>query len=154
LYRIAADYQRSKFIDNVWPEFDKEAIKKEILNNRQFYLRLDNKIACIWAITFNDLEIWGAKDAVPSMYVHRIAADPEFRGQNFVATIVAWAKPYALSQNRQYLRLDTCGNNTKLIAHYTKNGFEFLGIKKLPKKNSLPSHYHDADVCYFEMKLT
>jgi len=154
LYRIASDYQRSKFVDNVWPEFDPEMVQKEILEERQFKLIKDGHIACIWAITFNDPEIWGEKDTIPSLYIHRIATDPAFRGTNMVAHIVQWAKSYALSKNRRYLRLDTCGHNEGLIAHYTKNGFDFLGIKKLQKIDSLPTHYHDAQVCYFEMKIT
>jgi len=154
LYRIASDYQRGKFVDNVWPDFDSKLIRKEIQEQRQFKLLIDDKIACIWAITFNDPEIWGERDAMPSVYVHRIATDPNFRGNNLVAKIVAWVKTYALSKQKKYIRLDTCGNNQKLIKHYTQNGFVFLGMKKLQKIETLPTHYHNAEVCYFEMELT
>lgn len=153
LYRIASDYQRSKEIDNIWPEFDPESIRKEIEEQRQFKLLIDNKIACIWALTYNDPEIWGAKDADPSVYIHRIATDPDYRGNNFVAKIVAWAQPFAAFKNRKFVRLDTCGHNEGLIKHYTANGFDFLGVKKLPKIDALPTHYHNAIVCYFEMPV-
>ena len=49
--------------------------------------------------------------------------------------------------------MDTCGENKKLIQHYQNCGFDFLGIKKLENASNLPSHYHNADVCYFEIKL-
>lgn len=154
LYRKASDYQRSKFVDNVWPDFNLESVKNEIREQRQFKLLLNHKIACIWAVTFNDPEIWGEKDTDPSVYIHRIATDPNYRGNNYVAQIVEWAKQYAFSKGKRYLRLDTCGNNKGLIEHYTKNGFEFLGIFEMRDARELPSHYHDAQVCLFEMALS
>lgn len=153
LYGIATEYQRHKFPDNVWPDFEPKMVREEIKEQRQFKLIIGVKIACIWAVTFNDPEILGKKDKMPSIYLHRIAVDPDFRGNNLIAHLVEWAKSYATLKGKQYIRLDTCGNNTKLIRHYTKAGFEFLGMQKLQKVNTLPSHYHNADVCYFEMKL-
>ena len=153
LYRIASDYQRSKFVDNVWPDFSPELVAKEIQEKRQFKLTIDGKIACVWAVTFSDPEIWGDKDKDAAIYIHRIATDPDCRGNNLVEQIVRWAKPYARSCNKDFIRLDTCGHNEGLIKHYTKNGFVFLGISKMTDPGELPSHYHDAEVCYFEMKL-
>jgi hypothetical protein len=40
---------------------------------------------------------------------------------------VDWAKEYAKSIGKDYIRLDTLGNNLKLIEHYT-NSFDFLGL--------------------------
>lgn len=153
LYRIASQYQRSKFSDNIWPDFDHGMVKIEIAEQRQFKLLINNQIACVWAITFNDPEIWGEKDAAPSIYIHRIATDPDFRGKNLVAKIVAWAKSYAIATERKFVRLDTCGHNEALITHYTRNGFDFLGMIKIADTSALPSHYHDADVCLFEIKI-
>ena len=154
LYRIASEYQRSKFSDNVWPDFDPEMVKIEIKEQRQFKLLIDNQIACVWAITFNDPEIWGNKDEMPSVYIHRIATDPDFRGRNLVTKIVEWARPYAIANGREFVRLDTCGNNEGLITHYIKSGFDFLGMIKITDSKNLPSHYHDADVCLFEMTVS
>jgi len=153
LYKLATDFQNLKFPENQWPEFDQKLIKTEVLENRQFKLIIDSKIACIWALTFSDIQIWEARENHASIYIHRIATNPEFRGNNFVQTIVDWAKNYALKHNKQFIRMDTCGNNQKLISHYTNSGFEFLGMKKLKNTSDLPSHYHKADVCYFEIKL-
>ncbi|CAM4376081.1 hypothetical protein ZONE111904_17310 [Zobellia nedashkovskayae] len=49
--------------------------------------------------------------------------------------------------------MDTCGKNDKLINHYKSCGFDFLGMKKLNNTSDLPSHYHNADVCFFEINL-
>jgi len=154
LYDAAMDLQAKKKMV-VWPKFERSFIEKEIEEARQFKLMIGDAIACNWAITFEDREIWGEKDNDNSIYIHRIVTKPEFRGNRFIDDIVAWAKDYALSKGKQYVRLDTLGNNNKLIDHYTSAGFEFLGIEKLENTENLPEHYHrEPNCCRFEMKLT
>ena len=153
LYRLATEFQKLKFPANCWPTFKEKLIVNEINENRQFKLIIENKIACIWAITFNDVDIWEDKENNCSLYIHRIATNPEFRGNNFVENIIKWAKKFALDKNISYIRLDTCGKNDRLIKHYKNCGFNFLGVKKLKNTFKLPLHYHDADVCFFEMSL-
>ncbi|UOB16814.1 GNAT family N-acetyltransferase [Abyssalbus ytuae] len=153
LYKLATNFQKIKFPENQWPEFDQKFITTEVVENRQFKLLIKNKIACIWAITFNDVQIWEDSANDTSIYIHRIATNPEFRGNNFVQTIVDWSKNYASKQNKQFIRMDTCGENEKLINHYKNCGFNFLGMKKLKNTSGLPSHYHNADVCFFEIEL-
>jgi len=152
-YKIATDFQKIKFPENQWPTFQRNLIETEINENRQWKLVIDTKIACIWAITFNDPQIWQEKDVEPSIYIHRIATNPDFRGLNFVSEIVKWAKEYAISKNKLFIRMDTCGNNKKLINHYKNCGFEFLGMSKLKNTDGLPSHYKNSNVCLFEIKL-
>lgn len=151
LYKLATDFQKIKFPENQWPEFDHALIDKEIRENRQFKLLIENEIACVWAITYSDPEIWKDDDGQSSLYIHRIATNPDFRGNNFVQIIVDWARDFA--KDKKYIRMDTCGRNEKLIQHYKNCGFRFLGIKKLEDASGLPAHYHNADVCYFEIKL-
>ncbi|MFB0907125.1 MAG: hypothetical protein QMB03_02375, partial [Spirosomataceae bacterium] len=99
----------------VWPEFDVEMIKKEIETNHQWKIVIDGTIACVWATTLNDEAIWEEKDQNDAIYIHRIATNAELRGNNFVMKIVGWAKDFARKHNREYVRLDTLGNNTRLI---------------------------------------
>lgn len=153
LYRLATAFQKTKFEGNVWPEFDRVTVETEINENRQFKLLIDNRIACVWAVTFTDPLIWPQKNKDPSIYIHRIATNPDFRGYYFVKTIVDWARVYATKNKKRFIRLDTCGNNKNLISYYIKCGFTFLGINKLKDFKRLPSHYHSADVCYFEIDL-
>ncbi len=153
LYKSATEFQKTTFPENQWPQFERDLIEKEILEKRQFKLLIDKEIACIWAITFSDPEIWEEKNVDPAIYIHRIATNPKFRGNNYVQTIVDWARGYAILNGKEYIRLDTCGNNTKLIDHYRNSGFEFLGMKKLKNSEGLPAHYVNAEVCYFEIKL-
>lgn len=152
LYNIATDFQKSKFIVH-WPEFELSLVQTEIDENRQWKIIIDGKIACVWATTFNDPQIWEERNHDPSVYIHRIAVNPEFRGQNLVQQIAEWAKQYALSNEKRFVRMDTVGENTGLINYYTKCGFEFLGLLKLQNTEGLPAHYDNATVSLFQIEI-
>jgi hypothetical protein len=138
----------------VWPIFEKAFIEKEIKEGRQWKLTVDGEIACNWAITFNDKDIWVERDKNDSIYIHRIATSPTHRGNRFIDDIVHWASTYARSQGKQFVRLDTLGNNTRLIQHYTSAGFNFLGIFRLYNTQGLPDHYQrEPNCCLFEMPV-
>lgn len=153
LYGLAVEFQKLKFPENHWPEFDLHLVVTEVKENRQFKLIIDQKIACVWAITYSDPQIWENSDDESSIFIHRIATNPEFRGHNFVKKIVAWAKELAKAQHKKYIRMDTCGHNKRLITYYKSCGFDFLGLKKLQNTSNLPTHYHDVEVCFFEIEM-
>lgn len=153
LYKLATEYQKTKFPENEWPQFEETLVQTEVAENRQFKLVIDDKIACIWAITYSDPSIWEGADNEVSIYIHRIATNPDYRGNNFVKIIADWAIKWVKNHNRRFIRMDTCGRNQKLIDHYESCGFEFLGIKKLKNTTELPAHYHNAEVCFFEIRL-
>lgn len=92
LYKIASNYQRKKKTVIVWPDFDREMVITEISENRQFKLLVNNEVVCIWAITFSDEQIWEDSNTDSAIYIHRIAVNPNFRGNNYIATITNWAK--------------------------------------------------------------
>lgn len=153
LYAIASAYQAAKGVV-VWPVFEGQLVETEVAENRQWKLLIDDTIACVWAITFSDPEIWEERNGDEAIYIHRIATNPDFRGQNFVRTIVSWARDYAKRMGKDFIRLDTLGHNTRLIEHYTKAGFTFLGIFKLKHTENLPLHYQEEpNCCLFEIQL-
>jgi ribosomal protein S18 acetylase RimI-like enzyme len=153
LYKIASEYQKTKKTVVVWPDFEKQLVETEIAENRQWKLIIDNEIACVWATTFSDEQIWEKQKEDAAIYIHRIATNPSFRGHNFVSIIVNWAKEYAINSEKKFIRLDTLGDNKKLIEHYTNAGFDFLGMFDLNDTKGLPDHYHNTPVCLFEIKL-
>jgi ribosomal protein S18 acetylase RimI-like enzyme len=153
LYKIASDYQCSKKSVVVWPDFDRTMVTKEIQENRQFKILIDDEVACVWAITFSDEQIWEERNVDAAIYIHRIATNPNFRGYNFVGKIVAWAREFAKTNQKRYIRLDTIGDNTRLIKHYTDTGFKFLGMFKLNNVHALPPHYKEGPACLFEIDL-
>ena len=153
LYDAAIELQTKKNMV-VWPKFERSFVEKEIQDKRQWKITIGNEIACNWSITFEVKEIWGEKDDNNSIYIHRLAANPAFRGNRFIDMIVPWAKAYALSKGRKYIRLDTLGNNTRLIEYYRSAGFDFLGIFKLMNTQNLAAHYkREPNCCYFEMTI-
>jgi ribosomal protein S18 acetylase RimI-like enzyme len=152
-YKIASNYQREKKTVIVWPDFDREMVINEIAENRQFKLLVNNEVVCIWAITFSDEQIWEDSNTDSAIYIHRIAVNPNFRGNNYIATITNWAKEYALKKEIQFIRLDTLGENKNLITHYKNAGFHFLGLFNLKNTSNLPEHYKLAPVCLFEIDL-
>ncbi len=153
LYGLATEFQKATFPENTWPDFERELVETETQEQRQFKIVINNQIACIWAVTFKDPQIWETRDRDPSIYIHRIATNPYFRGRQFIKEIVNWARDYAALHQRKFIRMDTCGNNQKLIQHYTQCGFDFLGMVRLLNTDELPAHYENADVCLFEISL-
>jgi len=152
LYAIATEYQKTKSAVP-WPMFDRKLIQQEIEENRQYKIVLDNEIACVWAITESDAQIWEKRNEDAAVYIHRIATSPNFRGRNLVREIVHWSKDYAKEHHKKYVRMDTVGENVGLISYYKKCGFDFLGLSKLKDTSQLPAHYSNATVCLFQMSL-
>lgn len=136
-----------------WPVFDRTMVETEIVENRQWKLIIDQQIACVWATTFDDPEIWGDKNNDPSVYIHRIATHQGFKGNNLVKKIVKWAIEHAKTNGKTYVRLDTIGGNEKLIQHYQSCGFDYLGLTKIEDAKNLPAHYYNATVSLFEIKV-
>jgi ribosomal protein S18 acetylase RimI-like enzyme len=153
LYNAASEYQNTKKTVVVWPEFKKSLVEKEIQEYRQWKLIIDDTIACVWATTFSDEQIWEERNSDNAIYIHRIATHPQFRGRNFIASIVNWARDYAINHHIDYIRLDTLGNNVKLIEHYISAGFSFLGMFDLKNTEGLPDHYHNIPACLFEIEM-
>ncbi|SNR38965.1 GNAT family N-acetyltransferase [Flavobacterium sp. ov086] len=152
LYEVARQYQKIKSA-TIWPIFSHNLIETDINEKRQYKIIIDNEIACIWTLTYKDPQIWEEKDNIFSIYIHRIATNPSFRGQNLVAIIIKWAKEYAQENNKKLIRLDTVGKNLGLISHYEKLGFEYLGLFDLKDTSELPEHYHNAAVSLFELSV-
>ena len=154
LYHYATDYMRSKKTVVVWPEFERKLVERELAEKRLFKIEINGQVACVWAITFSDTEIWEGSENDAAVYIHRIATHPDYRKQNFVAAIVDWARKYAADHGKRFIRLDTLGRNEKLIEHYTRNGFQFLGMFKISNTEGLPGHYqHGEPAALFEIDL-
>lgn len=153
LYEAARNLQIQRQMV-VWPAFENSFVEREIIEKRQRKITIDYLIACNWAIGFEDKEIWGEKDKNDAIYIHRICTNPTLRGNRYIEKIVEWSKQYARQLGKRFVRLDTLGNNTKLIAHYTSAGFDFLGMVKLTDTVNLPAHYQkEPNCCLFEIDI-
>jgi ribosomal protein S18 acetylase RimI-like enzyme len=152
LYRHASALQREKGMV-VWPEISTSLIEQEITEQRQWKMVIDGQIACVWVVAFDDPLIWGEKNKDPSIYLHRIATAPDFRGQGLVEYVVKAAVDIACTMRLEYIRLDTVGKNPALVEHYTHHGFKYLGAYELASTEGLPGHYNDGPVLLFEREV-
>ncbi len=134
-----------------WLPFERSLIEKEIAEGRQWKIVIDGEIACIFMSAYSDPNIWGEKDADPAIYLHRIVTNPRFRGRNFVAIIVDWAKEHGKMLDKQFVRLDTWSDNLRLKEHYLRCGFQFVGVVTPTNLGTLPSHYAGISLGLFEM---
>lgn len=150
-YDAAIEFQKQVF-NKHWKGFDHDLVAQEINENRQWKILVDGQVACIFAITFNDPSIWGERDQDDAIYIHRIVTNPDFRGRHLVRQITEWAKEYTRSIGRQYVRMDTWGDNEKLRDYYQECGFQFLGVIT-PDPTGLPKHYKGITLSLFEIKL-
>ena len=153
LYEAARNLQiQQKMV--VWPFFEKSFIRKEIAEGSQWKIVVSDTIVCNWMIALEDKAIWGERDKNDAIYIHRICTHPTFRGRRYIDEIVKWSLQYAEQSGKQFIRLDTLGNNTKLIKHYTSAGFDFLGISELKDTSNLPLHYQiEPNCCLFQIDL-
>lgn len=151
-YDAAVAYQKIKF-NKHWLPFERSLIETEISENRQWQVLIDGEPACIFAVTYQDPEIWGEKSEEPAIYLHRIVTDPSFRGQNFVKHIADWAKEFCRKNDKKYIRMDTWGDNQSLIDHYMRCGFDFKGMITPSQSGALPAHYSGITLSLFEIEV-
>ena len=152
LYAAAIEFQKAKF-HRAWLPFDRAMIECEIAEKRNWKFVIDGKIVCIYSVTFEDPFIWKEKSLEPAIYIHRIVTNPEFRGRKFVPKITGWAHEYAKSLGKKFIRMDTWGDNQKLLDYYVECGFEFLGVITPTASADLPPHYEGITLSLFEIKL-
>ena len=140
LYDEASKYQIDVF-EEQWVGFERELVETEIAENRQWKIIIDNEIACVFAVTFNDKIIWKEKDKQPSIYIHRISVNNKFRGAGFTNIIIDWAKDYPKTHQKEFIRMDTLGHNQKLIDYYVSCGFKHTETIKIGALQGMPAHY-------------
>ena len=152
LYDAAIAYQQTKFYKQ-WQGFDELLIEKEIEEHRQYKMIEDGTIVCIFAVTFSDALIWGTRDKDPSIYIHRIVTNPLYRGRGYVKNIIEWAINYGRNNSKQFVRMDTWGDNESLIKYYTSCGLTFLGLSQTIADDTLPKHYQGIQLSLFEIAI-
>lgn len=152
LYDFATAFQQ-KVGTNSWKGFEVSMVEKEILEERHFVIEDEGVISATFVLTFNDAVIWKEADLEPSVYIHRIATHPGFRGRNYVQKIVDWCVDFAKAKGLKYVRLDTTSGNDTLNKYYIKCGFTYKGVSEIEWNETLPEHYKDGSFALFEIKV-
>lgn len=153
IYDAAIVYQKAHFHRH-WITFDQQKLEKEIAENRHWKIVMDDgQIGGVFSITYHDADIWFEKDNDISIYVHRIAVNPAYRGAGFVPFIIKWAKNYVTSTGRKYIRIDTFSDNEKLIAYYLRCGFVYAGVESPRITPDSPPHYIGIKLGLYEIEV-
>jgi ribosomal protein S18 acetylase RimI-like enzyme len=152
-YDMAVAYQKTVFHKN-WAGFDEQMVMTEISEGRQWQIRNDEgAVLCIFATTFSDADIWREKNEEPSIYIHRIVTNPAFRGGHYVNDIIAWAKNYGRANGKKFLRIDTWGDNPRLVSYYERCGFRFVETVQITSDMDLPKHYDGISLALLEIAI-
>lgn len=152
LYDQAVEYQKRVF-DKHWLGFDAKLVELEIKERRLWKIVGDTEIACIWSVAYADPIIWGGNSHESAMYIHRIVTNPDFRGRGYVRAITEWAKEHARENGLRFVRMDTWGDNQKLIDYYQNCGFKFVGLTTPAESDTMPPHYRGITLSLFEIDL-
>ena len=137
----------------VWEEIDTIGLEKDIENNQQYKVMLDNNILCIFSVQFNDRFIWREKDKDDAIYLHRIVVNPKFKGQKQFEKVLNWARQFAKQKNLKYVRMDTWADNSKIISYYKTFGFNFIENYITTNTSELPVQNRNLHVALLQLEI-
>jgi GNAT superfamily N-acetyltransferase len=146
----ALTYQKSVG-SSLWPSYPADKIKSEILSGHHFSIfLLDDVLAGYFSLALSDELIWEEKERGDAVYIHRMCVNPICRGKNLAASILSWAYGFATGAGRKFVRMDTWGNNDRLVNYYVACGFRQAGNRQLGVVPGLSPHYSNAYLALFE----
>ncbi len=152
LFEAAIVYQKKNGYE-LWPQFSQQLIKTEINEKRHWKIMYGEDIVCVFSVMYSDPIIWLEKNNEPSVYLHRIAINPLFKGKGIMKLIRKWAIDHAKQHQKKYVRMDTWGNNETLRSYYINCGFKYIGQQYLTQTKGLPGHYGGDVLSLFEIKI-
>ncbi len=152
LFEQAIQFQKANNYTG-WNSYDKQQIEYDIKHNQLFKIYSGNTIACIFSICSNDKIIWREREKGDAIYLHRIVLNQKFAGEKLFKKVLEWAIQYAITNNLQYIRMDTWADNAKIIAYYQSYGFGFIENYTTPNTVLLPVQHRNLRVALLELKL-
>ena len=152
LYEEAILYQQQMKY-NVWNGYDKEVLQREIKEKLQYKIIIENKIAIVFSAIYSDKFLWREHDKDDAIYIHRIVVNPNFRGQKLFTEVFNWAIDEAKKKGRKYLRLDTWGDNPKMIGYYKSFGYRFIENYSSGDNPELPAPHRNLFFALLEYEI-
>ncbi|MDO5619656.1 GNAT family N-acetyltransferase [Kocuria sp.] len=67
-----------------------------------------------------------------SVYVHGLMVDRAHAGRGLGTHLLDWASAEGFSRGAEWLRLDCAASNEPLKRYYARQGFEQVGVTKVP----------------------
>lgn len=152
LFNASIIYQERNGLPN-WKNYDKNAIIRDVENMNHYKVIIENSIALVFSVCYDDPVIWRTKDTGDSIYLHRIVVNPNCKGQKLFKVVLDWSVDHAKLKNRHSIRMDTWANNTRLIQYYQRFGFLFIENFTTPDTPELPVHNRNLALALLEFDL-
>lgn len=153
LFDQAIAYQQRKGYP-VWKGYDKNAFRQDIEAGNQYKILIDAQIAIVFSVCYTDKVIWREKENGTAVYLHRIAVNPAFKGQQLFGAILDWTKAHALEKGLAFIRMDTWADNPTILEYYKSYGFSFVENYTTPDSTELPSQHRNLGLALLEMRLS
>jgi GNAT superfamily N-acetyltransferase len=137
----------------VWKNYDKAAIIKDIETKSQYKVVVNASIGIVFSVGYTDKIIWRAHDIGNSVYLHRIAVNPELKGRKLFGLILDWTIQHAQQKGLVRIRMDTWAENPTLIKYYQNFGFKVIENYTTPDSIELPLHNRNLALTLLEYHL-
>lgn len=85
---------------------------------------------------------WLTKD-VKSLYVHRLAVDPQFQKKGIGKKLMDYAEDFAKKNNFISIRLDTFSKNKNNMRFYERRGYKRLEEVFFPEQSKFPFYCYE-----------
>jgi ribosomal protein S18 acetylase RimI-like enzyme len=152
LFEHSVKYQEKKGYQ-VWKNYDKNAIRKDIEDNNQYKVVIDSKTVIVFSVSYTDKAIWRDLDKGDSIYLHRIVVNPEFKGKKLFGIILEWAIAHSKQKELSNIRMDTWAANPTIISYYKSFGFTCIENYTTPDSEELPVHNRNLALTLLEYRL-
>ena len=153
MFEEAIEYQKRKNFP-VWNGYDRDVLRKEAREKKQFKIVIENKIAFAFSVVYADELIWREREKGDAVYLHRIVVNPHYKGQKLYGALLKWIINHAQEKNLKFIRMDTWADNPNIIGYYESFGFKFVENYRTPNIPELPIPHRSLHLALLELDLS
>lgn len=152
LFDRSAEYQEKHGYPS-WRNYDRNAIIRDVENSTQYKAVIDDKIAIVFSVCYADKVIWRHFDQNDALYLHRIVANLDFKGQRLFGVVLDWAIEHCKRRGLSSVRMDTWAANPRIVDYYTGFGFTIVENFTTPDSDELPVHNRGLELTLLEYSV-
>lgn len=149
VYADAREIQRGQRAI-LWDDFPTQLTVAEIETGRLFRIMDGDILAGVFSVAYEDDAIWGELERGEHIYLHRIARATKHPGRGIMGAVLEWAWAECRRLERAGLRIDTWASNQALIDFYERQGFRFVGVRRIGVEPRLAPHYQGIELALLE----
>lgn len=132
---------------------DRAFHERDILRGQHYTVYVNDQVAGIFSLSFNDEVIWRSKEQGDAVYLHRVISKDQFKGLRLFQHILNWTIDFTNQKGRKYIRLDTWDNNPPLVDYYKSFGFEINEHFVMPHTNKLSVNAWGSEVVLMQYEV-